>query len=364
MGKWHLGDELFAQHGFHEWVSMEDGYNQHFTSGKDRQTRSSYHHFLIEHGYKPDSGAGTQFSRGFAVRRKPEHCKPAFLAREASRFLRENAAAPWMLYVNFLEPHMPFFGPYNDLHSSAEAPLPANYPGDAVAGEPERYRASRARYLAKGFEGHDLKSLDGWQRLNRNYAGLCAQVDEAVGRILWTLEATGQADNTILVFTSDHGEMMGSHSLIGKSVMYEEAVRVPLLLRVPFRRQRPMRVAPPVSHISLVPTLLELLGHKPPESLPGQSLLPLLDGSRPETSDVFIEWHTPPDGPAERTVVTPGGWKLVLSDRDKCLLFNRHRDPLELHNLYSVPEFAPVVRDLRSRIAAWQKRVGDNQSIQ
>lgn len=363
MGKWHLGDEVFAQHGFTEWISMEDGYDSYFSTDRPRDARSSYHHFLLEQGYKPDSGKGTRFSRDFAVRRKPEHCKPAFLAREASRFIRQTAAEPWLLHVNFLEPHMPFFGPYNDLHTAEETPVPANYPGDQVEREPERYRRTRSAQLARGTEGHDLKTREGWQRLNRNYAGLCTQVDEAVGRILWTLEATGQAENTIIVFTSDHGEMMGSHSLFGKSVMYEEAVRVPLLLRVPFRKQRPMLVRQPVSHISLVPTLLELLGRKPPENLPGRSLLPLIENRHQRQEDVFIEWHTPPDGPAERTIVTPDGWKLVLSDKDNSLLFNRLKDPLELRNLYYDSSHAQTVRSLRSRIAAWQARVGDSMAL-
>jgi choline-sulfatase len=257
---------------------------------------------------------------------------------------------------------MPFFGPYNDLHSEAEAPVPANYPGIPARGEPERYRASRQKLLAKGFEGHDLKTREGWQRLNRNYAGLCSQVDEAVGKILWTLEATGQAENTILVFTSDHGEMMGAHSLIGKSVMYEEAVRVPLLIRAPFRRQGPMRVEGAVSQISLAPTLLELLGKKDAGDLPGESLVPRMEG-RAQAADVFVEWHTPPEGPRERTVITPDGFKLVLSDKDNCMLFDRNRDPLELNNLYGTTEHAQVVRRLRERIAAWQKKSGDTMPL-
>lgn len=227
MGKWHLGDELFPQHGFTGWVGMEDGYDSYFSAGRSRETRSSYHHFLLEHGYKPDAGNGSRFSRGFAVRRKPEHAKPAFLAQEACRFMRENSADPWLLHVNFLEPHMPFFGPYNDLHTAEEAPVPANYPGDRVAREPERYRRTRAAQLARGIEGQNLRTREGWQRLNRNYAGLCSLVDEALGRILWTLEATGQVENTIVVFTSDHGEMTGSHSLFGKGGMHEEAVSAP-----------------------------------------------------------------------------------------------------------------------------------------
>jgi len=361
MGKWHLGDEVFAQHGFETWVSIEDIYDGFFSAGRSREARSSYHNFLVEHGHTP--GSGNRFSREYAVRVPIEHCKPAFLAREASDFILGRRTEPWMLYVNFLEPHMPFYGPLNDLHSAEEAPVPSNFPGVPIEREPERYRAIRERYARNGFEGHDLKTRPGWQRLNRNYAGLCSQADQAVGRILWALEASGQADNTIVVFTSDHGEMMGSHSLIGKTVLYEESVRVPLLLRAPFRRHGHVRVAQPVSHISLVPTLLELLGKKVPDSLPGESLIPLLQGKPLRDGHAYIEWHTLPAGPNGRAVISHDGWKLGLYDTDNCLLFNRARDPLEMHNLYYRREFRGEVRRLRAKIEDWQKRVGDPQQL-
>jgi len=112
MGKWHLGDEIFAQHGFEEWVGMEDGYTGHYGADRDRKARSDYHHWLVERGYKP-SGKNT-FSRGFAAGLPIEHCKPRFLETQACDFLRRNRNEPFMLNVNFLEPHMPFTGPLND----------------------------------------------------------------------------------------------------------------------------------------------------------------------------------------------------------------------------------------------------------
>jgi arylsulfatase A-like enzyme len=335
IGKWHLGDEVFAQHGFEHWVSMEDGYHQYFSKGRDESAKSSYHHFLARLGYRP--GDNGRYSRGFAVRLPIEHCKPAFLAAEASKFILDKSAKgePWISYVNFLEPHMPFFGPYNDLHSETEAPVPANYPGDQLKNEPEKYRKSRAKYLADGFDGEDLKTRAGWQRLNRNYAGLCTQVDQAVGRILWALETSGQAENTIVVFTSDHGEMMGAHSLIGKGVMYEEAMRVPWMMRAPFLRMKPRLAPGAYSQVDLVPTLLDMLGHKEKaEGLPGRSLVPLLaSGARPQTP-VISEWNAAQNEANARTIISQDGWKLVEHDKDHGMLFDRNRDPLEANNLY------------------------------
>ena len=363
MGKWHLGDEIFRQHGFEEWRSIEDGiYQAYYSEGRDKAARSSYHNFLLSLGYKPDDQKHASFSRKFATTLPVEHSKPSFLANEASKFILKNRGEPWMLYVNTLEPHTPFASALNDLHSEADCPLLPNYPGVPETPEPDWYKERRRRFAGPKVEGADTRSPAGWQRLQRNYAGLCSLVDQAYARILWALEVSGQAENTIIVYSSDHGEMMGAHSLMAKSVMYEEAVHVPYLLRVPFRNQRPMRVSQPVSHIDTVPTLLELLGRKDP-GLDGRSLVPALAGRRaPEP--VFLQWNKDEEGgPNGRTVITPDGFNLVLHDSDKCLLFDRNKDPLEMNNLYYRNEHAGTVRRIRRLIEDWQHTAHDRMAL-
>ncbi len=365
MGKWHLGDEVFAQRGFEEWAAIEDGiYRKFYSAGRDRGARSAYHRFLVGLGYKP--GEQNDFSRNYCTKLPVEHSKPSFLAQEASKFILKNRAEPWMLYVNFLEPHTPYGSALNDLHGEEEAPTPKNYPGIPEGPEPRWYQQRRKSFAGpKGGEGFDLRGRAGFQRVNRNYAGLCSLVDQALGRILWALEASGQASNTIIVYTSDHGDMMGSHSLLAKQVMYEEATRIPLLLRVPFRDQKAQRVTAPVSHIDVVPTLLDLMG-KGDAGLAGQSLIPRLEGRRPWSDPVVIEWTAEADrgqGPNARTVISPDGWKLVLHDSDISMLFDRSRDPLEMQNLYGRSEAAPVQRALRTSLEQWQRKTGDKLSI-
>jgi len=371
MGKWHLGDEVFRQHGFEEWVSIEDIYWEYFSSGRDRKARSSYHHFLESLGHKPEGEEG-RFSRDFASLRPLEQCKPAFLANEATSFIRRHQREPWILYVNFLEPHPPYYGPLNDLHSESEAPLPRNYPGTAVDREPAWYSRLRENqkakveekvYLTGRGDQNAAESEAGLRRvlqqLNRNYAGLCSQVDEALGSIFWALETSGQADNTIIVFTSDHGEMGGSHSLIQKTVAYEEAMWVPMLLHVPFRQNRKVPVSQPVGHIDLVPTLLELMTGKKEDTLPGESWVWLLDGGKRREDHVFVQWTDREGGPSWRMAISPDGLKLAQFDRDNSLLFDRNRDPLEMSNLYYRSDHAAEVRRLRSNIERWQKATGD-----
>ena len=384
MGKWHLGDEIFKQHGFDEWVSIEDGYIRHYSDDRDPSARSDYHHFLIDKGYTPDRENKT-FSRGFAAKRPLEHCKPKFLEMSACRFLQENRDKPFMLYINFLEPHMPFFGPLDDLHDPSKVTLPDNLNDPLESNEPIRSHIKRASCLKQyGDTPEEIRDLI------KRYWGLVSQVDMSVGAILDTLKQLGLDDNTIVVFTSDHGDMMGSHYLVTKTLMYEESVRVPWLMRVPWMNNTETHIPDPVSQIDLVPTLLDLLGADSGSDLPGQSLVPLLQGNPVKEDHVFIEWNirerrqptaedlentdevaipnidaTPEQifrakQTLTRTVVSPDGWKLCLSDTDRNQLFDLKNDPGETTNLFDSGQHDDVIRRLTQKIQDWQRRVGDD----
>ena len=224
-GKWHLGDEIFAQHGFDEFVSVEDEYAAYYSEGRERAARSTYHHWLVAHGFRPRNG--DRFGRAETARLPEEYGKPAFLAGAASRFIRQNAQHPFVLFVNFLEPHMPFFGPRDGQYSPLDVPLPGNFddlPGDD---RPLKTRLMQRHYFDAGHSGLPLRDESDWRRMIANYWGLCSLVDTHVGTILRALDECQLLDETIVVFTSDHGDMMGSHRLLAKCVMFQEAIRVP-----------------------------------------------------------------------------------------------------------------------------------------
>ncbi len=385
-GKWHLGDELFAQHGFEDWRSIEDMYNAHFSAGRDRQKRSDYCHWLLSRGLEP--AKGRTFGRGQAARLPEEFSKPAYLAQEAGRFIRENRDRPFVLFVNFLEPHMPFFGPRDDQYDPADVLLPENFDALPTEDQPLLARLSRRIVRENGHSGLPLKAEADWRRLIANYWGLCSEVDAHVGEILSALEDCGLADDTIVVYTSDHGDMMGSHHLLAKCLMFEEAVRVPLMVRLPGTGGR--RVSAPVSQVDLVPTLLDLMGQPAAEGLDGYSLRPLVEGTgAPAEEDVFIEWsgtnasslgqviggdELPPyltdiatleearDAATDpvRSVLTPDGWKLNWSRRGDHELYDLSADPGERRNLAAEPSARPRMRDLAARIRRWQERTADS----
>ncbi len=389
-GKWHLGDEIFAQHGFVEWRSIEDGYHRWYREGRDPDARSTYHHWLIDHGFAPKDGE--RFGRDEAARLPEAFSKPAYLAQEASRSIRHHRTRPWCLYVNFLEPHMPFFGPRDDQYDPTEVALPANFDAPPTDDQPLKTRLFHRAYRERGHSGLPLETEADWRRMIANYWGLVGLVDTHVGTILRTLDACDLAHRTIVVYTSDHGDMMGSHRLIAKCVQLEEAVRAPLLVRLPGQRKA-RRVAGPVSQIDLVPTLLDLMGQPVPDGLPGRSLRGPLEGAEDEPGeDVFIEWNGPncglagdvvgrvelPEGlraevdPAEaveaitdpiRTIITPDGWKLNWSPRGEHELYHLADDPGETQNLAVEEANRPQMRKLADRIRAWQERTGDTTDL-
>jgi len=364
-GKWHLGDEIFRQHGFDEWRNYEDMYLPHYGPDRDRAQRSEYHHYLLGQGYKPEDPKRNVFGRGFCARLPEEHGKPAWVAGQAVDFIERHAERPFALCVNFLEPHMPFFGPRDGQYDPESIPLPANHralPDDSMPAKYSEKCSKRA-----GFTEAE------WRALRARYYGLCSLVDTHAGRILDALKANGLWDDTVVVFTSDHGDMMGSHGMAEKGVMYEEAARVPMLIKAPGRHEA-SKVSGAVSHTDVLPTVLNLMGHGVPEGLQGRSLRPLMEsGDAQAGDDVLIEWNSaspegnepknPGEEVIERTIITQDGWKLVLSSCGKHILFNLDDDPGETTNLHGRSEHTPLVRDLEERIRTWQERSGDGAKI-
>jgi arylsulfatase A-like enzyme len=392
-GKWHLGNEAGlvppGRHGFDEsWVSTEDGYfREHATEGY-----SSYHQFLVARGHTPADvhRDGIVFSRLTAARMPEAAGKPAFQAGEAIRFLETYRDRPFFLMCNFQEPHPPRTGPYDDLYRPEAVALPESWSHEPEPTVPLRYRVRRRAYLEHNpyLTTNDAR---GWQELRARYWGLCTLVDTHAGRILQRLEELGLAEHTIVVYTTDHGDMMGEHRFPEKSLPYEGATRVPLLIRVPGGSAR--RVATPVSQVQLVPTLLDLLGQPVPTHLPGVSLRPLLeDGGGassgrvpvPDEAEVVIEWNgrfdrleelrqagrlTADEQADPRLEITEvrtirrGPWKLNVHASGEHELYDLEADPGELHNAFWDSGVQDVISELYVRLIRWQHSTGDTLAL-
>lgn len=390
-GKWHLGDEVFAQHGFEEWKSIEDYfYRDWYSKNRDQTKHSTYADFLIKEGFKPDiktDDGFRAFSREFAARLPERYTKPAYLGKETSDFLDKNKNNPFILYVNFLRPHMPFFGPRDNQYNAEKIPLPENFDHELTDDLPLKLKLFQKGYYENGHSGLSLKTRDDWRKMIANYWGLVSLVDKNVGKILDTLEQNNLAEETIVVFTSDHGDMMGSHRLLGKCTMFEEAVKVPLMMKIPGLKAD--KVDNPASQIDLVPTLLDFMNQPIPDHLQGNSWRKFLENNEePPEKDVFIEWNGYNTGHGNdqigsaiildswkemaskeeinaslgdpvRSVITPDGWKFNFSTIGDHELYNLNEDPHELNNLANDPEYTDIIAKLKDKIFEWQENTGD-----
>lgn len=381
MGKWHLGDEIFAQHGFDTWVGSENSYRHSYSSPERLREFSPYYHFLRERGFEPDSDSHGErvFSRHMEASMDEELTKAAFLGNTAAEFIRQQGDQPFALCLSYLEPHPPHTGPFNALYDPPSLPTRPAFMQKPQPNAPLITRLMAAYYMASEDCGFDLRTEEGWRGLMARYWGNVTLVDRSVGKVLQALAESGQAENTIVVFTSDHGEQMGDHGILGKTVMYEESIKVPLLIRAPMLGCRQRRVGGNFSHIDLVPTLLELMGREVPEQMQGTSRVAVLRGEQTlADDDVFVEWngadgHIPASiGEAEvnrsmvqplRTVVSAERWKLNLLHNGQSELYDLNHDPHEQLNLFGQPEHRERARDLTARVRAWQERTGDTATL-
>lgn len=416
-GKWHLGNDMIQQHGFDKWISVEDFHRVRATKREYRNVEAHYNDHLRKHGIEPP-GVNRSYENWFASAGLTEEQTQAyFLGDSAADFIRshpdsETGDMPFMLYVSFFEPHPPYTGPLNDLYAPEEITV-----GPAFLQRPDNgsyLNRLRADYYMAGNlnplgidDYHDLTAENGWRGLRAQYFANVTLVDRQVGKMLDALRDTGQLDNTIIVFTSEHGEMAGDHGMLEKRSMYEEASRVPLLIHVPdsepANKGEAQRIEGSVSLVDLVPTLLDLSGTSEEERMSmggsrarlgdgfaptpseldpgkwpiqGKSLAPVLEGETDlSNNDVFVQWNGMGDrnlGTPEinrmasmhwRTVITPDRWKLNLCPADQCELYDLNNDPHEMNNLYDDPAQRDRIRDMGARIRIWQSATGDEVDL-
>lgn len=365
-GKWNLGDEFNPQRGFEAWASIEEIFKG---ARNNRWQTSDYANFLKDKGFKPDH-RGRYFSLKFPTRLPFKLSKTKFLETKACEFIERHRHEPFIAFVSFLEPHPPYDGPFNNEHPLDEVSLDKSF-DDALGDDiPLRYRL-RQQFCKEG-----LRSGDGFRRVKRNYLGLITQVDRSVGAILDKIDDLGLHDRTIVVLSSDHGDMMTAHGMLGKQMMFEQSASVPYMVRVP--GVTPRRCPTPISHIDFAPTMLELLGKPAHPQCVGESRARLVRGDSRPPGFIFCEWspggHVRMDrktslaSPEEinrcirestRAVISPDGWKLCLRDFDKNELYNLRDDPDERQNLFYRGEGREAIAHLSNAIYRWQAMTND-----
>lgn len=288
-------------------------------------------------------------------------------ADRAIEFLETRTGdAPFFLWLSFRTPHAPLVYPpeTGTLYPPEEVGLPATM--DIVVQD------QWPNILLSALPHEDFKKLraspdfeDELRRRRSKYYAMITDMDRAIGRVLDKLDKLGMADDTVVVFTSDNGWAIGDHQLFAKGpFFYEELVRMPLLVRYPRLARAGLRIERITSFVDLAPTFLDLAGERPPITMHGRSLVPLLrdpsyDG---HPDEAFFEYDEHKGTKYVARGVVNRRYKLIdyqAATERFDVLYDLERDPEERHNVIRHPAYEPVVRVLRSRLATWQEQTRD-----
>jgi len=252
---------------------------------------------------------------------------------------------PFFLCASYHHPHEPFHPPqkYWDMYADAEIDIP-EFPENID----DTYSAmDRWLNAYHGTRKSDLRDPDSLRRLRRAYYGLVTYMDDKVGGLLTALEETGQLDNTVVVFTSDHGDMLCEKEMVQKRCFYEWSCRVPFIVRFPDKWKAGTTYEHPVSLLDLLPTFCDLAGTE--ASLPhdGDSLLPLLD-HHPWDGFIFAQAHEAVGAPC--IMVRQGQYKYNYIHGYDPQFFDLTADPGEWHNLAGSTDHTETEARLRGLV--------------
>ena len=263
--------------------------------------------------------------------------------------IRSGDERPFFFTVSFTHPHDPYAitQEYWDRYRDEDIPMPTHgYDPSLVHPHEERLRQVCAM--------DEVEITTEMVRAARHaYLGAVSFVDDRLARLMDVLRVTGRLDNTVVILTSDHGDMQGERGLWYKMSFFEGSVRVPLVVSAP-GRFAPSRVSSPVSTMDLLPTLVGIAGgdgHALDDDLDGESLLPLLAGEHDDRQVVVAEYLAE-GAVAPIVMLRRGSWKLIHSPADPDQLFDLAVDPWERHNLAEDPVAAGVLAELRAEVAA------------
>jgi choline-sulfatase len=262
--------------------------------------------------------------------------------------LRRKPQQPFFLTVSFTQPHDPYV--VSKLYWDRYTDEAINVPRTAAIAESEMDLHSRGLYYHYGL---DRMAVDDamLRRARHGYYAMMSYIDDRVGELLDALSATGFADNTMVVFTSDHGDMIGERGMWFKKTLFEQAIRVPMIVRYPGPSISGVKQTP-VTLVDLLPTCLGLAGIDSSELLTdidGEDMAQLADDARANTRPVYIE-HLDGATHAPRVMVRLGRYKYVYSEAYPPQLFDLQADPEQLDNLSGRDKHAATEQELHALV--------------
>jgi arylsulfatase A-like enzyme len=334
--------------------------------------------------YKPRPGFNLPPGRGFRAIPtifSDAHSETTFMADTFLDWVGVRREQNWFAHLVFLRPHPPIIAPepWNMLYDPADmppTPRAASLEAEAAQHPYLRYKLSRIR-PGDGYDEHNpldfarLSDLD-LRQLQATYFAMMTQVDVQIGRVIDHLKSTGEYDQTLIVFTCDHGEMLGEHYCWGKQVYFDPSFHIPLIIRDPGAdATRGTRVEQFTEAVDIMPTILDWLGLKVPRACDGRSLLSFVAGNAPADWRQEARWEhdfreIPSQDPetalglasddCSYAVIRDRRWKYVHFAALPPLLFDIANDPTEMHDLSRDPAHAGIMLDYAQKMLSWRLR--------
>ncbi len=337
IGKWHNDKKAFKR-GF-------SGGDNIFFGGMFKPYEIPLHHFNPDGEYPLEEAVVTS-----------DHATKRFCDAGVDFIEEYNEESPFFMYMAFTAPHDPRRAPteYMNLYEPANIPLPKNFmnihPFDT--GQMQIRASALARLPREPLE---------ICRHIADYYSMITHMDAQLGRVLNALQKKGIADNTILVYTSDHGLALGQHGLMAKQNMYDHSIRIPFLIKGP-GLQKGKQISSLTCQMDIFPTLCELAGIKIPETIDGKSLVSLINGRKQFIYESAFSAYKD-----LQRMIKKDGWKMVRYYRseishtgsERVQLFNVEEDPWEINNLAGRPQYLPLLRELSELMRQWQINVND-----
>ena len=373
-GKWHVDEQTgptgygFAGQDFMGYAFPGSDLLPGLQFGAKPRGHNPYADYLKERGFDPPptvshrfvgTNPSNQAQEMFALHEGPvESCIEYFVAEEAMRVLDEvtTGEQPFFLWANFWGPHSPSLvpEPYFSMYDPKDIP---EHPGYAETFEKKPYR----QQLIERLWGLGDYGWEGFQEIAARYFGHCTLIDDMVGRVVAHLERLGALDDTIIVYTSDHGDCLGAHKLIEKGeFMYDEIYRIPLVIAHP-DCQAPGTACDEFVYLhEIMLSSLDAAGLEVPADLDGQSFLPAIEGrpfanGREEVYCVFDRHFTV----ANQRMVRTRTHQFTFNSGDPGELYDLQRDPYQLDNVYGDPAYEAVRQDLMGRMDRYMEELGD-----
>lgn len=373
--------EILNEVGFEPYM-RHDGIYPDDPMFDDKRESAPYTHYLREHGFDGKNpwhdwanaaeGENGEILSGWKMRhanlpaRIPEqHSETVYTTNRAIDFIAEQGEKSWCLHLSYIKPHWPYIvpAPYHALYSTKSI-LEAVRATPSEASKHPVYTAFRQHEESLNFSRDSVRLT-----VIPTYMGLIKQVDDQLGRLFDFLQSSGRWEDTLIVFTSDHGDFLGDHWLGEKEFLLEQAVGVPLIVRDP-------RAAADITRgtvddrlaetIDALPTFLQALGLPGAEHrLEGRSLIPLLHGENPDwrryaISEYDYAFQAParerlgqPIDRCRMTMVRSERWKYLAYDGFRPQLFDLLNDPQELHDLGDDSAYAAVREEHAGYLFEW-----------